>query len=34
VDPDTPIAKQAATDQIGDRPRGKASGCHEISCPL
>ena len=31
---DLPIAKQAATDQVGDRLRGKAAGCHATSCPL
>ncbi len=34
MDPYRPIAKQAATDQIGDRLRGKAPDCHVVSCLL
>jgi hypothetical protein len=29
-----PVAKQAATDKVGDRLRGKASSRHATSCPL
>jgi hypothetical protein len=34
VDPHTPVTKQAATDEIGDRLRGKAASRHATSCPL
>jgi hypothetical protein len=34
AEPNPPIAKQAATDQVGDRLRGKAPGRHVTSCPL
>jgi hypothetical protein len=29
MDTDPPITKQAATDKVGDRPRGKAPSCHD-----
>jgi hypothetical protein len=34
VDAYVPVAKQAATDEIGDRLRGKAPSSHAASCPL
>ena len=34
LDPHCSVAKQAATDQVGDRLRGKASSRHATSCPL
>jgi len=33
-DANIPVAKQAATDQFGDRLRGKAATRHAPSCPL
>ena len=34
VDPHSPVTNQAATDEIGDRLRGKATSRHATSCPL
>ncbi len=32
VNANRPIAKQAATDEVGDRLRGETAGCHATSC--